>query len=119
MICPNCKAEYVEGITVCPDCNIQLIPKNEFIDYDNLEISLSDWKEVYKTSDFIEAEMIKSNLDGAGINAVIFSKEDRMRLNLSYVGSAPIKILVNEKDYETAIEIINDINNTNFEVNEE
>ncbi|MCX7876138.1 MAG: DUF2007 domain-containing protein [Melioribacteraceae bacterium] len=115
MICPNCKAEYIDGITFCNDCNTELIPLNEFIDYDNIEISLSDWKEVYKTSDYIEAEMIKTNLASAGIDAVIFSKEDRMRLNLSYVGSAPIKIFVKQNDLETALEILNDINNSKIE----
>ncbi len=119
MICPKCKAEYVDGIKICTDCNIELISANEFTDYDDLNVSLSDWKEVFKTSDFIEAEMVKSNLTSAGIDAVIFSKEDRMRLNLSYVGSAPIKIFVKENDVETALDILNDINNSNLEDNNE
>ena len=25
--CPKCKYEYREGITVCPDCDLKLIPK--------------------------------------------------------------------------------------------
>lgn len=115
MICPNCKAEYLDGIKICSECNIELIPNDEYIDFDKIDVSISDWKEVYKTHDFIEAEMIKSNLESAGIIAVIFSKEDRMRLNLSFVGSAPIKIIVKEKDLELAIEILNHISNFNSE----
>lgn len=119
MICLNCKAEYIDGITKCADCQIDLIPNEEFVDYDQIEVSLSDWKEVYKSNDFIEAEMIKANLSGAGIQAIIFSKEDRMRLNLSYVGSAPIKIYVKQNDVDTALSIINDINSTEIQEEEE
>lgn len=25
--CPNCEAEYKPGITVCPDCNFDLVPE--------------------------------------------------------------------------------------------
>ena len=25
MICPNCRSEFVEGVTTCPDCEIQLV----------------------------------------------------------------------------------------------
>jgi hypothetical protein len=35
-----------------------------------------------------------------------------MRINLSYVGSAPVKIFVKEKSFDDAIQIINEINNT-------
>jgi hypothetical protein len=112
MICPNCGAEYVEGIFECSDCFVELIPKDDFIDEDNLDVSLADWKEVFSSNDMIEAEMIKANLRGAGIDAVIFSKEDRMRINLSYVGAAPIKLFVKENNVETAQQIIKDINET-------
>jgi len=42
-----------------------------------------------------------------------------MRLNLSYVGSAPIKIFVKENDYESAMAILNDINTTEIKDDEE
>lgn len=112
MICPNCEAEYIDGINICADCGANLIPNEEFIKEEEEFVSLEDWKEVHSTHDVIEAEMLKSNLSGAGIDAIVFSKEDRMRLNLSYVGSAPIKLFVKKDNFENAAQIINEINNT-------
>lgn len=113
MICPNCEVEFIEGIITCSDCGTGLIPNDEFVKEDENEIvSLEDWKVIYSTQDFIEAEMMKANLSGADIEAIVFSKEDRMRLNLSFVGSAPIKIFVRKESVEEATRIINEINNT-------
>lgn len=111
MICPNCEAEYVDGITNCADCGTTLIPNDQFVKKTDEVVSLDDWKVVHSTQDIIETEMLKSNLSGAGIEAFIFSKEDRMRLNLSYVGSAPIKLFVRVENFDDAMQIISQINN--------
>ncbi|MCX7798527.1 MAG: DUF2007 domain-containing protein [Melioribacter sp.] len=105
MICPNCEYEYVEGIDVCPDCGTQLIPKEEF--EGNL-VHPSDWIVVYTCSEYYEAEMLKTNLESAGIEVLVLSQKDR---NYPTVGNLSIvKLLVKKTDQEDALEIIRDIN---------
>ncbi|MBK7104248.1 MAG: DUF2007 domain-containing protein [Ignavibacteriae bacterium] len=105
MICPNCEIEYVEGIKVCVECGTELITNESFelnlINYD-------DWEIVFTTSDTIEAEMIKANLEGAGIESIILSQQDK---SFPSPGDLSIvKILVKKEDLVDAKEIISDIN---------
>lgn len=104
MICPNCEAEYVEGITVCADCGTELITKEDF------ELNLihhEDWTSVYSTDVIYEAEMIKANLDGANIESVILSQKDK---NFPAWGDlSVIKILVKKEDAEDSKKIISEI----------
>jgi len=104
MICPKCECEYVDGIKVCSDCRIDLIPVDEF--EGNL-IHPKDWVIVYTGNDLIETEMLKANLIGAEIDSIIISQKDRSYLYLGEV--SPIKLLVKRKDADEALQIINDI----------
>ncbi len=112
MICPKCESEYVEGITVCPTCKVELVSLEEF--EKNL-VRPSDWITVYTTSDIIEATMLKNNLESAGIETIIFDKHDS---NFPAWGDlAIIKIDVRKKSAAEAKEIINDILTRNEEEN--
>lgn len=104
-ICPNCEYEYVEGISQCPECGTELISKDEF--EENL-VTPEDWDIVYTTSNEYEADMLKANLDGAGIEALIVPKKDR---NFPAVGDlAVIQLMVRKEDKTEAAQIIADIN---------
>jgi len=108
MICPNCEYEYVEGIKVCPDCKTELIPNEEF--EGNLT-NPDDYVIVYTCSETYEAEMLKANLQGAEIEALVLSQKDR-----SYPGVGDlsvVKLLVKKDSAQEALEIINDINSSN------
>ncbi len=105
MICPKCESHYVNGVTICPDCNTQLIPIAE---YEGKLIHPKDWVIVYTTDAEYKADMFKANLEGADIDVLLLGQDDK---NFPVPGDfSVIKILVKKTDSEAAIAIINDIN---------
>ncbi len=114
MICPKCEYEYVKGIEVCADCGMPLVPVEDF---EKHLVGPSDFKIVYTTDAQYEAEMLKANLDGAGIETQILGQKDR---NLPGAGDLSIiKVLVRKKDVESALAIIEDINSKDIDEEDE
>lgn len=65
MFCPECGAEYVDGITRCPECDLALAhepPTEETLD------SVDELVTVLRTGDPLVVALAKSLLDGAGID---------------------------------------------------
>ncbi|MBA4251260.1 MAG: hypothetical protein C0425_08300 [Chlorobiaceae bacterium] len=82
------------------------------IDGDNENEESNDWELIYSCSEFYEAQMIKANLEGAGIETLILSQKDS---SYPVVGSlSVIKIFVKKKDVPSANEFINSLTNNNF-----
>ena len=104
-VCPNCNYEYVEGVTICPDCNVKLVDEIELKEYERL--SEDDWILIYTSFDEVEIEMIKDNLESAGMEATVFSQKDR---NFPAPGDlSPIKLLVRKSDLQPALNFIDDL----------
>lgn len=104
--CPNCRYEYLEGIKVCPDCNLPLVP--ELID--------EDWVVVYTSDQEYDVQMMKDALESADIDATILSQKDS---SFPVTGDlAVIKLLVKTDDASSAINFINELKNSEPE-NEE
>ncbi len=102
MICPNCKTEYAEEMENCPICNVPLVASPE-------EADLSDWEIAFTTDFEYEADMLKANLEGAGIKSFVIKQKDS---SFPAVGNlAVIKLFVQREKLNQALEIIKDINN--------
>jgi hypothetical protein len=98
--CPNCKYEYLPGNTTCPDCGEKLVDSLS----EETFLSEEDWEVVYTSSFDFEVEMLKSNLESAGITANILSQRDS---NFPAPGDLSIiKLLVKKDDVVNALAFI-------------
>lgn len=76
----------------------------------------NDWVQVYSTNTEIDAELIKQNLENNDIPANILSQVDSTRqFTVGFL--AIVKIFVEKENYDKAKEIIDAINNGEFEIN--
>ena len=67
--CPECRAEYVEGVEKCPDCQVSLVqelPPKDDVDY--LELV-----ELQRVPDEVSGVMMKGILEGSNIVVVLRS----------------------------------------------
>lgn len=107
MICPKCEFEYLDSVTVCSDCGSDLIPIEEF---EGHLVHPKDWVVVFTCSENYEAEMMKANLEGAKIDTLILSQKDSSYVVIGDL--SVVKVLVKKKDVAAALQIIEDIDNS-------
>jgi len=104
-VCPNCNYEYVPGIAICPDCNTPLVDAIELNNYSDL--SEEDWGLVYTSFSEIDVDMLKENLESAGIAVSILSQKDS---NFPVPGDlSTIKLFVKKADVPEALEFIEEV----------
>jgi hypothetical protein len=114
-ICPNCKYEYIQGIVICPDCNTPLVEASELNNYP--ELSEADWVLVYTSFSEIDVDMLKENLEGAGIAASILSQKDS---SFPAPGDlSTVKLFVKKADVSEALEFIQTVKSKSVDSEED
>ena len=112
--CPECNYEYVEGVTICPDCGTHLVDEELFNKPEDW--TEENWEVVFTSGKEYEIEMIKDNLESAGIKTATLAQNDR---NFPAPGDfSIIKLLVRKKDISAALGFIEEINSGNEEEGE-
>ena len=53
-VCPNCEYEYVEGITICPDCGTRLVADEYFVQPEDW--TEENWQVVYTSGQDYDTE---------------------------------------------------------------
>jgi hypothetical protein len=70
MFCPSCRSEYRDGIRVCADCGVELVPEiSEESDRD------AELAAAFTTADSSLLPIVKSVLDAAGIPYLVQGDE--------------------------------------------
>jgi hypothetical protein len=103
----------VEGVTKCTDCGADLV--NELFESNGEADMVEKMEIIFSCSKLYEAEMVKANLEGAGIEAYILSQDDTSFPSEGDL--SVVKVMVRASDAKEAIEFIESANNS--EINDE
>ncbi len=101
MFCPECKSEFIQGITTCPACKVKLIdelphePEPEFVDY----------SELLATYNPADIAFLKSLFDSEGIT-YFFKGEHFMYVRPL---ADPVRLMVKTDQISKAVELLKDL----------
>ena len=101
MFCPKCRAEYREGLTVCSDCDSDLVdelPPEE-------EPQFTEYVEILGTYNAADIALIKSILDTENITYYFNAEHFR---NVEPLAET-VRLMVKKDEAEKAKEILQDL----------
>ncbi len=102
MFCPECRAEYREGFTICADCGTRLVPELAPGPPKEIPSEDVDFEEVLGFMDEGIAAIVKSLLDEEGIDYYVVGEFS--------VSKGPAqKLMVRKEQAERAREIFEDL----------
>ena len=103
MICPQCKCEYIRGVTECADCGVALVDALEQENTNSLNhVAIVS---VWQGNDPAESERVKDALENAGIE---YLDRDSRSFDLFVPLGSKLEIFVSRADRDAARKIILD-----------
>ena len=105
MFCPKCLSEYVEGVSVCPECGVGLVPE---LDDDGMSEGpqWAEFEQILSTFNASDIALIKSILDGEGV-AYYFLGEI---FNCMEPMVQPPRLMVQKDQADQVREMLGDLN---------
>ena len=100
MFCPNCRTEYVEGFTVCRDCEILLVPELPAEPPSQLPEDV-EFEEILLTFNADSISIIRSLLDNEGIDFYLQGELDPL--------AQPVRLMVSKDQAQEAKEILKNL----------
>ena len=102
--CEVCKYEYVDDITICPDCGVKLVDKLPDEKNELEGVIDEELVTIFTTNDTIEATLVKEMLESSGITVL-------EQPGMTYYGKlidslADLSLAVFKSDVEKAVKLI-------------
>ena len=101
MFCPQCKSEFIEGIEICPECDVNLVddlppdPEPKFVDFE----------EVLATYNPADIALLKSILDSEDVT--YFFKGEHFQNMRPWAD--PARLMIRKDQVEFVADLIKDL----------
>jgi hypothetical protein len=81
------------GTPLCAECNRGIGMMYVCADHSDIPV-MDGWAQVYTTSDEVEADLIRDNLEAEGIDAQVLSQKDHFSFTVDLGELSPVRVLV-------------------------
>lgn len=97
MFCPVCECEYKEGITKCPDCEVDLVDElveeePEINEFDALMTTVEDVENREDRGIFISKEQLAEDNKSSGFSMIFVGTAGIILMVLIFLGIIPLRI---------------------------